>query len=113
MITKKRVAPIATTRFRFRSDDGNAFVPDPSSSGRSRVKDVLAEQLAEEFLTSAISGEDSGLEAHDRVFTEERGGPFVPSSARKEFGYAPDASNPLDAEPAAFPTTRAKRRPFV
>ena len=110
MISKKRNGPIST---RSRSDDGNAFVPDPSSSGRSRVKDVLAEQLAEEFLSSATSGEEHGLEAHDRVFTEERGGPFVTTSARKEFGYEPDASNPIDAEPAAFPTTRSKRRPFV
>ena len=112
MTTKKRTHPVEA-RSRPRSDGGAAFLPDPSSSGRSKVRDALAEQLAEEFLISATTGEDRGLEAHDQVFTEERGGPFVRTSGRREFGYAPDASNPVDAERAAFPTTRARRKAFV
>ncbi len=41
---------------------------------------------------------------------EERGGPFVPSTGKKEFAHDTDPSNPPDAEPAAFPTTRSKKR---
>ena len=96
---------------RTRPDDGNAFFPDPGQ-GPARVKDDLAEELAEEFLESATSGEEMGEEGHERVVPEERGGPFVITTARKEFAYDVDPSNPVDAERAPFPTTRSKARSF-
>ena len=59
-----------------RTDDGNAFVPDPGS-GPARVKDDLAELVAEEYIASAIAGEEVTYDDRDRVLTEEFGGPYL------------------------------------
>ncbi len=59
-------------------------MPDPGE-GPARMKDDLAEELAEEFLTSATSAEESLTDALDRELTEEMGGPFVFSSGKQEF----------------------------
>lgn len=79
--------------------DGHAFLERP------RTGDELAEELGENFVASATSGEEAEPERHDRVTDSERGGPFVRSSGKKEFAEGTDLSNPEDAEPAAFPTT--------
>lgn len=96
---RKRSAPRAQARRR--TDDGNAFFPDPGD-GPARAPDDLAEELAEEFLSSALSGKDSG-EARDGVVPEENGGPFVRTSADAEFADGSDEANPPDAEREAFP----------
>src|SRR5215471_2876472 len=68
-----------------RSDDGNAFIPDPED-GPARVSDDLAENLAEEFVQGATSGgEPVAEEQNDEVVPEELGGPFIETSAREEF----------------------------
>ena len=59
-----------------RSDDGNAFVRDPGS-GPARVKDDLAELAAEEFIASALGGEEVTYVDRDRIETEEYGGPYL------------------------------------
>lgn len=79
--------------------DGHAFLERP------RTGDELAEELGEAFVASATSGEEAEPERHERVTESERGGPFVRSSASKEFAEGTDASNPEDAEREAFPTT--------
>jgi hypothetical protein len=89
-----------------RPDGGDAFIPDPGE-GPARTRDDLAEELAEEFLGSATSGEEQGEEGHEQVVPEEEGGPFIPSSGDQEFAGGADASNPIDAERAPFPTTSA------
>src|SRR5262249_23138225 len=76
-----------------RPDSGDAFLPDPGS-GPARVKDDLAEELAEEFLTSATSAEESLPEALEGEVPEEAGGPFVPSSAKQEVARGNHGSNP-------------------
>ena len=86
-----------------RPDDGNAFLPDPGG-GPAHTNDDIAENLAEQFLESATSGEEVGEDALNVQTEEEDGGPFVPSTAEDEFAHEPDASNPLDAEPETFPT---------
>lgn len=91
-----------------RSDDANAFLPDPEG-GPARMDDDLAEMLGEDFVTGAISGEDGSGDEHERVVDEEMGGPFVPSSAATEFARGTDASNPADAEIEAFPTAHSER----
>ncbi|MBS2017204.1 MAG: hypothetical protein JST00_30255 [Deltaproteobacteria bacterium] len=58
-----------------RSDDGEAFVPDPRTAGRANAAD--AEFFAEEFLASATSGENVEQDASDEVTPEEYGGPFL------------------------------------
>jgi hypothetical protein len=88
-----------------RSDDGNAFIPDPED-GPARTRDDLAENLAEDFLQGATSGgEPFAEEQNDEVVPEELGGPFVETSAREEFADGVDESNPADAERAATPQT--------
>ena len=84
-----------------KSDDGN----DRAFLERPRTGDELAEELGENFVASATSGEEAEPERQDRVTEAERGGPFVGTSGKKEFAEGTDLSNPEDAEPEAFPTT--------
>ncbi len=85
-----------------RSDDANAFMPDPDG-GPARIKDDLAENLAEEYVDAVTRGDGAGDEAIDGVVSEEIGGPFVFTSAADEFAHDTDAANPLDAEREALP----------
>jgi hypothetical protein len=85
-----------------RSDDGNAFMPDPEG-GPARIEDDLAESLAEEFVSSATRGNDTMEESMDGVVPEEIGGPFVETSAAEEFANGTDGSNPPDAEREPLP----------
>jgi hypothetical protein len=87
-----------------RPDDGDAFFPDPSG-GPAKVSDDLAEELAEVYVASATSAEDQGEERHEQQVEEEIGGPFVPSTAGREFADKADASNPKGSRREAFPTT--------
>jgi len=84
-----------------KSDDGNAH----AFLERARTGDELAEELGEAFVASATSGEEAEPERHERVTEDERGGPFVRSTAGKEFAEGTDASNPEDADREPFPTT--------
>jgi hypothetical protein len=72
---------------------------DPDRSGGD---DDLAELLGEEYVRSVTSGEEQGVELRDQPVPEDEGGPFVESSAQREFAHGED-----DAEPEALPTTRA------
>ena len=92
-----------------RSDDANAFLPDPGQ-GPARVDDDLAETLAEEFIVAVTSAEEPGEDVRDEVVPEELGGPFVEVPASEEFDSNPDPSNPPDAEREPFP--RAVRVPY-
>lgn len=85
-----------------RSDDGNAFIPDPEG-GPAHTPDDLAESLAEDFLQAATSGEDVAEESGDEVVPEELGGPFIETSASEEFASGTDESNPPDAETEPLP----------
>lgn len=85
-----------------RKDSGHAFLPD-MGEGRALVKDDLAEELAEEFLRSATSAEESLPDLLEAEQTEEVGGPFVTTSGKEEFARGTDASNPRGAEREAFP----------
>ncbi len=89
-----------------RPDSGEAFLPDPGD-GPARVRDDLAEELAEEFLASATSAEEALPEALEGEVPEERGGPFVYTSAKEEFAKGIDKSNPRSAEKEAFPLVNA------
>jgi hypothetical protein len=62
--------------------------------------DDLAELLGEEYVRAVTSGEEQGVEMRDASVPEEEGGPFVETSASREFASGPD-----DAEPEALPTT--------
>ncbi len=67
-----------------RPDGGDAFMHDPGS-GPARARDELAEMVAEEFVASAISGEETGFADRDETAPEEYGGPFTQETIPPEF----------------------------
>jgi hypothetical protein len=112
-ITKKEIVMKTpnTPGPRGRTDDGKAFLPDPyepNTRDRAVVRDSLAEGLAEEFISSATSGEEVSQENRDAPNLEEVGGPFVETSAQEEFAGTVDETNPADGERAPFPTTSSE-----
>ena len=72
---------------------------DRDDSGRD---DDLAEMLGEEFVRSVTSGEEQGVELRDEAVPEEEGGPFVETSAQKEYANTED-----DSEVEPLPLVRA------
>lgn len=82
-----------------REDEGPAFLGGP------RTDDDLAEGLGEEFVETATSGEDESEDVANQVVSEERGGPFVVTTAGTEFADGVDESNPKGAKREPFPTT--------
>lgn len=92
-----------------RSDSGRAFLPD-MGDGPARARDDLAEELAEEYLKSATSAEESFPDMLQSEQPEEDGGPFVVTSGKEEFAKGVDASNPRGAEKEAFPRANAGPR---
>ena len=85
-------------------ESAEAKDPDSFVHG-SHSGDPLAEELGEEFVKTAVSGEDTNEESQDEVVTEESGGPFVETPAGTEFADGTDESNPLGSKPEPFPTT--------
>ncbi len=92
-----------------RSDDGNAFIPDFTEGHSGRARDDMAEQLGEEFVQSATSGEEVGEDVRDAWVSEEIGGPFVETRASEEFAHDIDPANPRGAEREPFPTANRVR----
>jgi hypothetical protein len=80
--------------------DPRAFLDGPRSP-----HDDLAEELGEEVVEKATTGEDAGEESLDQPVPEEEGGPFVETSGTQEFAEGADASNPKGASREPFPTT--------
>lgn len=64
--------------------DGDAFIRE--SEQVTGTRDDLAEMLAEQYLVTAVSGEESHEEAFNEVVPEELGGPFLETEADSEFG---------------------------
>ena len=87
-----------------RQDGGEAFVRESDGSSN----DDFATEMAQDFLIGAETGREVMAEASDHNTLEESGGPFVITAAGSEFAEGVDASNPIDAEPAAFPTAMRK-----
>jgi hypothetical protein len=94
--------PLLGVERRARSDDADAFIPDPSE-GPARTRDALAEVLAEDFVESATRGNDVLEDDFERVLSDEVGGPFVLTDADTELADDLDASNPADAEAEPLP----------
>jgi hypothetical protein len=81
-----------------RSDDGEAFLPDPSNTGSHiALGGTDVESFAEEFIASATAGEPVEMDAQDEVVEEEWGGPFLELDA--ETGEPNDVTDPM-GEPA-------------
>jgi hypothetical protein len=80
--------------------DPRAFLDGPRSPN-----DDLAEELGEEVVEKATTGEDAGEESLDQVVPEEDGGPFVETSGTQEFAQGTDLSNPKGTFREPFPKT--------
>lgn len=94
-----------TRHGRRREDNADAFIPDPEDGyNPSHIKDEIAETLAENYVQSATSAEESAVEGLDRVAPEEVGGPFVETDASEEFATGTDEMNPEDATREPVPT---------
>ncbi|HEX3696133.1 MAG TPA: hypothetical protein VH374_12185 [Polyangia bacterium] len=85
-----------------RSDDGNAFFPDPED-GPARAPDDLAEEMGEEFVQSVTGGDTPAEDALNADVAEDIGGPFVETHASEELAPGTDGSNPVDAEAEPLP----------
>lgn len=59
-----------------RPDRGDAFIADPGS-GPARPRDELAELVAEEYVASALAGEEVMFTDRDETAPEEYGGPYT------------------------------------
>jgi hypothetical protein len=79
--------------------DGVAFVAG------SAAEDDLAEELAEEAVVAMTTGGDQLVDDLNRDVEEDWGGPFVVTSANKEFAAGTDESNIEEATREPFPTT--------
>lgn len=92
-----------------RSDDGTAFLPDPDGGPIKTRDDGVSDELLEDFLRMATTGEDYGEELRNQEVPEDHGGPFVTTRASEELADGVDASNPEGAEPAAQPSPMRER----
>jgi hypothetical protein len=72
-----------------RSDDGEAFLPDPSRRG-AHITATDAESFGEEFVASATGGEPVQSDAADEVVEEEEGGPFLELDSSAEADDVPE-----------------------
>jgi hypothetical protein len=96
--------PAYAAKLRELSKEGETQDALPFVSG-SHTRDDLAEQLAEEAVGTATSGEDESEDNLNQEVTEERGGPFVVTPAGTEFADGTDESNPKTATREPFPRT--------
>ncbi|MEO6950264.1 MAG: hypothetical protein ABI321_00520 [Polyangia bacterium] len=87
-----------------RKDDANAFLPDPQG-GAFHTTGSVDEEMAEEFMRDALTGEDASEDIRDQPLAEELGGPFVISTIGQELADDIDECNPIDAmkEPVPSP----------
>lgn len=71
----------------------------------AEAEDDLAEELAEVAVVAMTSGESQMVEDLNRDVEEDWGGPFVVTSANREFAGGTDDSNIPEATREPFPTT--------
>src|SRR4029078_2131984 len=101
--TRQRPLP-APARHR-RSDDGTAFMPDPED-GPARIRDDLAENLAEDYVQAATQGMEVE-EDHDQIVPEELGGPVVETRRAQVCGWR----GRRDQRAGGFPTPHRRSEP--
>lgn len=74
-------------------------------SAATLSRDPMAEQLAETFVATALSGEGDEQAFFDQVVPEELGGPFIETGEGDEFARGIDESNPRSTRREPFPRT--------
>ena len=87
-----------------RKDDADAFIRDPDG-GAFHTSGSVDEEMAEEFMRDALTGEDASEDIRDQSLIEELGGPFITTTMAEEVADDIDESNPIDAlvEPVPSP----------
>lgn len=95
---KVRSAQKRGGRRRDEGDNPDLAPPEPLLA----PNDDLGEELAEGYLISATSGEQAAEDIRNQETPEERGGPFVETTAAQEIDYEDDEPEDSEAEP--FPT---------
>lgn len=86
-----------------RSDDGNAFIPDPEG-GPMKLDGDVDEELTEDFMLTVTSGNEAGEDVRNQHVPEDEGGPFIMSTSGEELADDIDESNPADADREASPS---------
>ena len=86
-----------------RKDDADAFIRDPNG-GAFHTSGSVDEEMTEEFMRAALTGEDASEDIRDQSLVEELGGPFVISSVGEEVADDLDESNPADATKEPLPS---------
>lgn len=76
-----------------RPDDGNAFLPDTTGT-HERLRAADAESDAEEFVASALTGEDIREDTRDEVVDDEEGGPFIVLDEDAKLPSVPEERDP-------------------
>jgi hypothetical protein len=89
-------------RPRPRSDDADAFLPDPDH-GPARTNDDLAQALGEELVRSATTGQDPDEDVLSGSVPEELGGPFIETTDLQEMAFDADPANPPGTVPEPLP----------
>jgi hypothetical protein len=80
--------------------------PDPESFfGGPRSNDDLSEEMGEEVVATATTGEYEAEAVREQEVSEEVGGPFVETTGREEYGHGTDPSNPKSSTREPFPRT--------
>ncbi|MEO7094008.1 MAG: hypothetical protein ABI175_12210 [Polyangiales bacterium] len=97
--------PAHAARLRAKGEEGHTHDDDRAFVTGKRSNDALAEELAEDAVVAMTSGEDALTDDLAAEVSEERGGPFVPSTDGKEMARGTDASNPKGAKREPFPKT--------
>jgi hypothetical protein len=83
-------------------DDDRAFLT------RARSAEDISEELGENFVASATSGEAAEPERQDSETEEEQGGPFIETSAAEEFAEDTEDPNIPSATREPFPRTQSE-----
>ena len=97
--------PAHAARLRAKGEEGHTHDDDRAFVTGRKSKDPLAEELAEDAVAAMTSGEDALTDDLAAETTEERGGPFVPSTSGTEMARGTDASNPKGSKREPFPKT--------
>ena len=88
-----------------RKQSGTSTKKDQTRGAFKYEDDDVAEDLGEEVVGKATTGEDEGEEVANAEYTEEVGGPFVVTTGGEEFAEGTDESNIPEATREPFPKT--------
>ena len=88
-----------------RKQSGTSTKKDQTRGAFKYEDDDVAEDLGEEVVGKATTGEDEGEDVANAEYTEEVGGPFVVTTGGEEFAEGTDESNPEGADVEPFPKT--------